>query len=194
MASAQTRFVLSCLALVVRMQGNRQGDALGKRAVTGTELARVGRKHWQLNAVRFDPRARSSSRHNERALIGRSLRSGVNWNNIGCLATLLSSHIRSTEVLVLSFTHIPMALRTPLTRAARRATSTATATPAFTAYSAQWRRGNATVAPVTQSTGPKKGTAMVFMNMGGPSTTDEVGGFLSALFVCWTRRHHSTRD
>jgi protoheme ferro-lyase len=25
---------------------------------------------------------------------------------------------------------------------------------------------------------------MVFMNMGGPSTTDEVGGFLSRLFVC----------
>ncbi|KAJ4333258.1 ferrochelatase hem15 [Didymella glomerata] len=76
-----------------------------------------------------------------------------------------------------------MALRTPLTRAARRATSTATTTPALSAYSAQWRRGNATVAPVTQSTGPKKGTAMVFMNMGGPSTTDEVGGFLSALFA-----------
>lgn len=25
---------------------------------------------------------------------------------------------------------------------------------------------------------------MVFMNMGGPSTTDEVGDFLSRLFVC----------
>jgi protoheme ferro-lyase len=29
---------------------------------------------------------------------------------------------------------------------------------------------------------------MVFMNMGGPSTTDEVGDFLSRLFV----RHHLT--
>lgn len=43
----------------------------------------------------------------------------------------------------------------------------------------------ATVAPpVTQdSVGSKGPTAMVFMNMGGPSTTDEVGGFLSRLFA-----------
>ena len=43
----------------------------------------------------------------------------------------------------------------------------------------------ATVAPpVTQdSVGTKGPTAMVFMNMGGPSTTEEVGGFLSRLFV-----------
>lgn len=40
------------------------------------------------------------------------------------------------------------------------------------------------VPPVTQdSTGAKGPTAMVFMNMGGPSTTDEVGDFLSRLFV-----------
>ena len=38
--------------------------------------------------------------------------------------------------------------------------------------------------PVTQDTTSSKGpTAMVFMNMGGPSTTDEVGDFLSRLFV-----------
>jgi len=38
--------------------------------------------------------------------------------------------------------------------------------------------------PVTQDSTSKKGpTAMVFMNMGGPSTTDEVGGFLSRLFA-----------
>ena len=37
--------------------------------------------------------------------------------------------------------------------------------------------------PVTQDSFSKKGpTAMVFMNMGGPSTTDEVGSFLSNLF------------
>lgn len=43
----------------------------------------------------------------------------------------------------------------------------------------------ATVAPpVTQdATGSNGPTAMVFMNMGGPSTTDEVGGFLSRLFA-----------
>ena len=40
------------------------------------------------------------------------------------------------------------------------------------------------IPPVMQdSTGSKGPTAMVFMNMGGPSTTDEVGGFLSRLFV-----------
>ncbi|KAH7327948.1 hypothetical protein B0I35DRAFT_345761 [Stachybotrys elegans] len=39
------------------------------------------------------------------------------------------------------------------------------------------------VPPVTQDeTGSKGPTAMVFMNMGGPSTTDEVGDFLSRLF------------
>jgi hypothetical protein len=38
--------------------------------------------------------------------------------------------------------------------------------------------------PVTQdATGSKGPTAMVFLNMGGPSTTDEVGDFLSRLFV-----------
>ncbi|MDI1492237.1 MAG: ferrochelatase hem15 [Ramalina farinacea] len=43
----------------------------------------------------------------------------------------------------------------------------------------------ATVAPpVTQSSTSSQGpTAMVFMNMGGPSTTDEVGPFLSRLFA-----------
>ena len=46
-------------------------------------------------------------------------------------------------------------------------------------------RSMATVAPpVTQDATSSKGpTAMVFMNMGGPSTTDEVGDFLSKLFV-----------
>lgn len=43
----------------------------------------------------------------------------------------------------------------------------------------------ATVAPpVTQNAMGSKGpTAMVFMNMGGPATTDQVGDFLSRLFV-----------
>lgn len=40
------------------------------------------------------------------------------------------------------------------------------------------------VPPVTQdATGSKGPTAMVFLNMGGPTTTDEVGDFLSRLFV-----------
>jgi ferrochelatase len=43
----------------------------------------------------------------------------------------------------------------------------------------------ATVAPpVTQNSMSSKGpTAMVFMNMGGPAKTDDVGDFLSRLFV-----------
>ena len=46
-------------------------------------------------------------------------------------------------------------------------------------------RGMATVVPsIAQSDRSSKGpTAIVFMNMGGPSTTDEVGDFLSRLFV-----------
>lgn len=40
------------------------------------------------------------------------------------------------------------------------------------------------VPPVTQDATSSKGpTAMVFMNMGGPATTDAVGNFLSRLFV-----------
>ena len=40
------------------------------------------------------------------------------------------------------------------------------------------------VPPVTQDATSSKGpTAMVFMNMGGPSTTGEVQDFLSRLFV-----------
>ena len=56
-----------------------------------------------------------------------------------------------------------------------------------------WQRGSSAdqsrcfasvVPPVTQDATSSKGpTAMVFMNMGGPSTTDEVGDFLSNLFV-----------
>jgi ferrochelatase len=86
-----------------------------------------------------------------------------------------------------------MALRTPLTLAARRATSTAPTTYTFPAYSSQWWRGNATVAPVAQKTGADgQGTANVFMNMGGPSKTDEVHGFLSRLFVRVTSEAYRT--
>lgn len=41
------------------------------------------------------------------------------------------------------------------------------------------------VPPVTQNSANSKGpTAIVFLNMGGPSTTDDVGDYLSRLFVC----------
>lgn len=39
-------------------------------------------------------------------------------------------------------------------------------------------------ATITKNATSPQGTAMVFMNMGGPSTTAEVGDFLSRLFVC----------
>jgi ferrochelatase len=61
------------------------------------------------------------------------------------------------------------------------------ATRSFVGYSRDQRCGLATaVPPVTQdATGAKGPTAMVFMNMGGPSTTDQVEDFLSRLFVCF---------
>jgi hypothetical protein len=79
-----------------------------------------------------------------------------------------------------------MAMRSPLSHAVKRATWKSPATPIWSPCTQRWKRGNATVAPppVTQSSAGSKGpTAMVFMNMGGPSTTDEVHGFLSNLFV-----------
>ncbi|KAG2016725.1 hypothetical protein GB937_006205 [Aspergillus fischeri] len=52
-------------------------------------------------------------------------------------------------------------------------------------YGQEQRKGLATaVPPVTQdATGSKGPTAMVFLNMGGPSKTDEVEDFLSRLFA-----------
>jgi hypothetical protein len=62
------------------------------------------------------------------------------------------------------------------------------AVPCYAAHNAGQKLSMATVAPpVTQTTiGSKGPTAMVFMNMGGPSTTDQVGDFLSRLFVSKT--------
>jgi hypothetical protein len=53
------------------------------------------------------------------------------------------------------------------------------------AFGSNQRYGMATaVPPVTQdATGSKGPTAMVFLNMGGPSTTAEVEDFLGRLFV-----------
>ena len=51
-------------------------------------------------------------------------------------------------------------------------------------YGLQRRSMAAVTPPVTQSLAGSAGpTAMVFMNMGGPQTTDEVGDFLSRLFA-----------
>lgn len=84
-----------------------------------------------------------------------------------------------------------MSLRQPLAQLTKRASSAQIAqctNAAKASASASWQQRHlATVRapPVTQdSTGRKGPTAMVFMNMGGPSTTDEVYDFLSRLFVC----------
>ncbi|KAK0743718.1 hypothetical protein B0T18DRAFT_327535 [Schizothecium vesticola] len=84
-----------------------------------------------------------------------------------------------------------MALRLPATRLCRTTTSLTTLTlrPLTSALqtrrSPQQSRWLATPTyPVTQnSLGSQGPTAMVFLNMGGPSTTDEVGDFLSRLFA-----------
>lgn len=82
-----------------------------------------------------------------------------------------------------------MALRKPISQLCKHASP-----PSFARASALSSRHAAhtihtrymatVVPPVTQDMTSSKGpTAMVFMNMGGPSTTDEVGNFLSRLFV-----------
>ncbi|KAF2729950.1 ferrochelatase-domain-containing protein [Polyplosphaeria fusca] len=80
-----------------------------------------------------------------------------------------------------------MALRAPFPQACWRLTARYTAryTAPVSPLPSQWRRGNATVAPPKPDTvqGANGPTAVVFMNMGGPSTTDEVGDFLSRLFA-----------
>lgn len=86
-----------------------------------------------------------------------------------------------------------MAFRTPITQLTKRASPNTIAKLTSTPTSSLWQRNSADqsrtfatpVPPVTQdATGSKGPTAMVFMNMGGPATTDAVGDFLSRLFVC----------
>lgn len=90
------------------------------------------------------------------------------------------------------------ALRQAFTQLTKRASPSQitkyTATPVSSLRQSQPKQdspGNrnyaAVAPPVTQdATGSRGPTAMVFMNMGGPSTTDEVGSFLSMLFVSAT--------
>lgn len=84
-----------------------------------------------------------------------------------------------------------MALRNPISRNLRSLSHSSLVRPSVCSGCRQpWpfqglTRTMASVThPVTQDATSSKGpTAMVFMNMGGPSTTDEVGDFLSRLFV-----------
>lgn len=107
---------------------------------------------------------------------------GVNINIIWRLSSRLSPGRRSFA---------NMALRNPISHICKhalpRSSSRAGPVSHFVCShnSMPHPRTMATVVPpVTQDATSSKGpTAMVFMNMGGPSTTDEVGDFLSRLFV-----------
>lgn len=81
-----------------------------------------------------------------------------------------------------------MAFRAPMHQLAKRASTSSVsrfAVPAISRNAGQLRSFATPVPPVTQdATGSKGPTAMVFMNMGGPAHTDQVGDFLSRLFVC----------
>ncbi|KAL8825298.1 MAG: hypothetical protein Q9170_007851 [Blastenia crenularia] len=87
-----------------------------------------------------------------------------------------------------------MALRTPLSRLSKPALSSistpSTSSPKRLLPPSAWHTPSSTrsmanvVPPVTQSATSRDGpTALVFMNMGGPSTVPEVGPFLSRLFA-----------
>ncbi|KAI0382116.1 hypothetical protein F5Y04DRAFT_254095 [Hypomontagnella monticulosa] len=83
-----------------------------------------------------------------------------------------------------------MTARHSVAQLARRAAGTATASsPSLTLRPSknirlQTRSFATPVPPVTQNAAGSKGpTAMVFLNMGGPSTLDEVGDFLYRLFA-----------
>jgi ferrochelatase len=92
-----------------------------------------------------------------------------------------------------------MAVRAPLTQLSKRA-PTAQIAKCTTPVSSLWnphlrepfQRGKADIVPpvAQDATGSKGPTAIVFMNMGGPSTTDEVGSFLSKLFVTLSNQSH----
>ncbi|EGC44871.1 ferrochelatase [Histoplasma capsulatum var. duboisii H88] len=82
-----------------------------------------------------------------------------------------------------------MSLRTSMTALPRQALGRTcwrtTTSISLSGYGEQQWRGMATTAPpVTQdSMGSKGPTAMVFLNMGGPQTTQDVGDYLSRLFA-----------
>ncbi|KAK4692978.1 protoporphyrin/coproporphyrin ferrochelatase, partial [Lecanoromycetidae sp. Uapishka_2] len=85
-----------------------------------------------------------------------------------------------------------MALRNPISHLCKHASPSSIAKASAISsrlvcqqVSRMHARSMATVVPpVTQDMTSSKGpTAMVFMNMGGPSTTDQVGDFLSRLFA-----------
>lgn len=85
-----------------------------------------------------------------------------------------------------------MALRNPISQLTTRASPATISKLICLPSISSWKQNNAVqsrsfatpVPPVTQdATGSKGPTAMVFMNMGGPSKTDEVGDFLSRLFA-----------
>lgn len=81
-----------------------------------------------------------------------------------------------------------MTLRAPVARLSRRCTPSQITSLAARNTAPSWNQHKAmatVVPPVTQdAVGSKGPTGIMFMNMGGPQTTDQVGTFLSRLFVC----------
>jgi hypothetical protein len=117
-----------------------------------------------------------------------------------------SLSIRFTRLCFASFPRSDqlstMAFRLPSGQLCKAVTVPAFATRslrpfAYSNHASQQLRRLATPAyPVTQNAVGSRGpTAMVFLNMGGPSTVDEVGDFLSRLFVGFLliQASHDTR-
>lgn len=109
-------------------------------------------------------------------------------NNTPCILVSLIQIIQNSFKVTTK-----MALRNPINKLTKRTSQSIISKLTSTPSTSSWQRSGVDqlrsfatpVPPVTQDATSSKGpTAMVFMNMGGPSTTDEVGDFLSRLFVC----------
>lgn len=81
--------------------------------------------------------------------------------------------------------HLRMAARIPLKQLSRKTVFPNTFFSSRLPSSFAPTRTLATVTPSSSSPGPN-GTAIVLLNMGGPSTVPEVQDFLSRLFVCFS--------
>lgn len=120
---------------------------------------------------------------------------------LGIFPLLLITPSRASTNCHFLLAALQMSLRHPwakLPESFARGLTSANLPPAASSFATSRRIQSQTrtlashAAPVTQdATGSKGPTAMVFLNMGGPSTTDEVGDFLSRLFVRATA--HSVR-
>lgn len=112
------------------------------------------------------------------------------WHYLLVQSIHQASHFLRLGALIQPFANktTTMALQRTVTRipsgGLRSVSSCLRASTPICSYNGSSRSMASVVPPVTQNAAGSKGpTAMVFLNMGGPSTTDEVGDFLSRLFV-----------